>query len=257
MTPASSGVSVRSLPTLAVVTGLLLGGSASAGAPTDLVGMQQAYGWRTIATIVSTTASGDLTTAEAHQRLADLGLDRLRFPVRGHTPGAVLTACGFNDAVVCRLDLPAGSEPPPALSCARRGEHLLDVPLRLTVAEPPTAKAPGVAWVEDLQPCWRAGGTEVRVIPRPRPDDGQLSVEATGPAATQAIDRVRTHATLLLACGAGRLVWRTDADGRAEVVKIAAADDSALQPATQCAQDLLARVRLDGAVSLTARLPEP
>lgn len=233
---------------------LLITLPATAAEPTDLAGMQRAYGWSTIATIVSATAHGDLSNADAHAQLAQLGLGTLVMPVRGAWTEASLTDCGWNEAIVCRLEIPASTPVPEALACTRRGQHLLDVNLRLTVATPPRGNAPGEAWVEDLLPCWRAGGTDVKVIPAAKADLSKVTIEATGASAREAIERVRTHFSLLQQCGPGRLVWSTDPDGRATILKVDDGAGQARQPGTSCAQDVLGKVRLSSDVQLFTEL---
>lgn len=219
--------------------------------------MQKAYGWRTVATVVASSTQGDVTLSQAHSALKDLGLDRVMVPLRGARPVTHLTGCGWNDAVVCRLDLPLGSTLPTALACSRDSQPLPDVRIEMTVTTAPDDTRAGEVWVEDLLPCWRAGGTGLMVVPAPPPPVPTLSdLEISGPAAGEASRTLDKSVDALIACGPGTLVWQTDSDGRPDLIRVGDST-GVLREATSCAQSVLGKVRLSGATTVRATLSGP
>lgn len=239
------------LPLLAAV--LLPGLAAAEDRPQDLPAMQAAYGWRTVATVVSAATRGDATLGDAHAQLRELDLQALKVPVSGAWKGAHLTACGWNDAVVCRLTVPAGATPPEHLVCTAGGKDVPDAPLRLTVSQAPTDEAAGEAWIEDLLPCWRAGADAVAVRTPPAAV-APGGVVAEGAARGEALRALLDHADALDACGIGTLTWATDDAGRAVVLGM---DSARGEPGTgtSCVQAALGSVRLSGEVQVEATLP--
>jgi len=234
---------------------LALAVPAAAQEQPDLQAMQQSYGWRTVATVVDATTQGDISLSQAHDALAGMGLDRLRVPLKGAPGLGPLTDCGWNQAVVCKLDLPAGSTPPPVLACASGAGPVPDVSLRLVVSTEPTDSSPGQAGVEDLLPCWRQGGDRVVAAePPPPPTPDLAGLHVTGPGADAARAALSTHAQALNACGPGTLTWSTDADGRHEILRLDSDDQDRRRAGTACVQGVLAKERLDGAAQVQADL---
>ena len=220
---------------------------------TDLVQMKDAYGFRTVATVVQASTQGDVSLSEAHVALDELGLGRLKVPVERGSASLALTACGWNDAVVCKLDLPAGQRAPEALACVGGRTVIADVPaLSIVVTVEPTDTTAGEAWVSDLLPCWRAGGDRVRIVRKPGATV-PLEVTAEGPAAEAATEALAPLADALRVCGPGTLVWETDDNGRPNVIRVDQAG-GVHKPRTACVQDVLGKEKLPGAVKLTAEL---
>lgn len=151
---------------------LLLSATAQADpAGEDLPTMARKYGLGTVAAVVRSAAGGDVTTAQVHATLRDLGLDRVTMPVVAEggvaVPGPV-TGCGWNEGVFCAVALPPGAPAAPRARClGKRGP--LDVAIPLVVDPPPTQATPGTAHLGDLLPCWEAGGVRVSIAPPPPP----------------------------------------------------------------------------------------
>lgn len=248
----------RALPPIlaAILVSAAASSADAADRPEDLPGMQQAYGWRTVATVVDATTSGDVSLGDAHAELQRLGLDRVRFPVREGTQGrGGLDQCGWNQGVSCRWQPPAELTSP-QLGCATSGRLLKDVSLRVTVATVATAESPAEAWVEDLQACWRAGGNEAQVLAEPTVAADPL-VTVTGSAGEEMARQFAALTADLRACRTGRLTWVTAEDGRTSIARVDHPTGRIDRQATLCAQSALGRVRLSGPATLMAEPPAP
>ena len=162
----------------------------------DLPAMAKKYGWATVASVVHSSAASDRSLSEIHANLRELGLHRLKLPLsvdtqlkdlRGVGP---ITACGWNQGVACRLDLPAGTPKKESFQArCRRGSTDLDLPLPLIFDPAPSSESAGVAHLQDVLPCWDAGGDNVRLVP----------VQTEAPASTEQLDGLsRDEARLLL-----------------------------------------------------------
>jgi hypothetical protein len=136
---------------------------AAAGPPdsegADLPAMVRDYGWSVVASVVSSARQGDGTPADVHARLDAMGLDELQVPVRVDPALSLqagpLTACGWNQGVVCRLALPPGAPDEDALQVRCDGEGTAVV-LRMVTDPAPTSETAGVAWVEGVDKIGRA-----------------------------------------------------------------------------------------------------
>lgn len=238
---------------------ILAGLPATAGdASSHLPDMQRQHGWQTVAAVVQSADQGDISLSEVHARLQELGLEHLTMPVHSEIPAVqgvqYLHACGWNQGVACRLDLPPAERLSLAPVCSTKSGVVPDVSLTAVIDPPPTATTPGVAHISDLLPCWAAGGDRVILRDRPAPQSAGLNLTVEGLDASTAQDRLAPMAPGLATCAPGVAVVETGADGRLTVLKLER-DDTLHPEGTACVQDVLGRLRLDGAAKIRITLP--
>ncbi|TVQ94944.1 MAG: hypothetical protein EA397_00380 [Deltaproteobacteria bacterium] len=228
----------------------------------DLPAMAKKYGWATVASVVHSSAASDRSLSEIHANLRELGLHRLELPLNVD-PGlkalrdvGPITACGWNQGVACRLDLPAGSPKKNLFEArCRRGETDLELRLPLVFDPAPTPDSAGVAHLQDLLPCWDAGGDNVRLVPVP-PQGPTLRVEGMSSAEARVL--LQPFAEALEACAGEppRELRITDAGERPSVLVFVGEAEHV--QGTACAQRALSELRAvpDGAL-IYLSLPLP
>ena len=248
---------------------LLLASPASAGP--DLPEMAEKYGWSTVASVVQAATTGDVSVSAAHAQLQELGLDRVRVPVRVDPALGdvgelrVLTGCGWNTGVTCALTLPAGSRVPLAWTprCANAqgivDSSFIGEPLTAVVDPKPTDTTPGTAHIGDVHTCWLAGGDRVQLVPvgaKPKPRPTLLATRGLPEAdATQLLD---THGPALAACMAGHGVIELKfGDGELTLARVLR-DGRVQEEETECVTKVVtgATVAAPGAATIKLVVPE-
>lgn len=140
----------------------------------DLPAMAKNYGWATVASVVHSAASSDESLSEIHANLRGLGLDRLQIPVEVDPSLSSLsglepfTGCGWNQGVACSVTWPLAASPGErfVVKCFQ-GKTDLDIALPLVIVPPGSEQHPSTAHLQNVLPCWDAGGDRVRLVPLP------------------------------------------------------------------------------------------
>lgn len=228
----------------------------------DLPAMARRYGLTTVAAVAHSASNGDLTIQQVHTTLRELGLDRLQVPVtvdpalsplQGVGP---VTGCGWNQGVTCALALPAGSPTRFLALCHGDDGPIDDVTLRVVADPEPSRDTPGVGHIDDLLPCWSAGGTRIHLTATPQGSDRPIVRE--GWPATDARRALAPHRAALDDCasrdGLHLELSRTGGEPPQIVVREGPREDV---QATTCARRALAAVELPAGATLSIPLPPP
>ncbi|MFK7928049.1 MAG: hypothetical protein AB8H79_07655 [Myxococcota bacterium] len=238
----------------------LIAGPAFAEDPSShLPTMQKQHGWQTVAAVVKSSDQGDMSLSDVHERLQELGLQTLTMPIRSEVTGLTVTGplhgCGWNQGVHCAVEISAGATLEFGAVCATARGPVPEVVLTATSGAPMILSEAGTGHISDLLPCWAAGGDRVVLVPAATTSAG-LDLTSEGLAAANVQNALAGSAPGIVSCGPGIAVIETDDAGRLTVLKVER-DAELSRPATECIQDVLKHLRLDGAAKVRITLPVP